>query len=967
MKMEKLIRGSAHSLMWHSSLFALISAASLSGAAHAQSTEPVVVDEIIVTGTGIRGVAPVGSNLISVGREAIEATAAQTVQQILKSVPALSNLGQSAHSNNVTPTIHNLGAGASNSTLSLIDGHRFSLGRQQQPNADPGIIPPNAIERVEVLADGASSIYGSDAVAGVVNFVTRRNFDGLELAGQRGYGDHYETWSGSFLAGKNWEGGNIMFAAAYSDQGELFSRYRDSLNPDHRSQGGGTFLNFNCDPAVLQPGGTGNLFQSATALTSFTNAVANATCSNYQIASALPHNTRANGMIKMRQEITPNLVAGVDAVYSDRRSRTSIPRGTYQGKGFRSGPQANPFYTNPAGYTGTANDMIVRWNADDLLGPGAYTIDNSKNWYVNAHADYDVTDDWRISALALYGEEVSVTGTFGALCGSCANLAFNGTTNTNGNLTTPSIPGTTTIVLGLPLTTNNALDVWNPAATNRTSKAVRERLIDSDQIRPWLYSTSQLRLNTDASIFKLPGGDLKVAAGVEYVRYTLDINITQPNNTGPASLGSTYRFIPLSREVSSAFAETVVPLVGPEMSIPAVRRLVLTGAVRYDSYSDTGSTTNPKVGIDWEVTEDIKLRANWASSFVAPQLTSVGDRSRGGLTSFTCFGTSCSYFPTPFTVSVADFPGVVGLPGCNPGATTCSVPLTTTGIAFNSSPADPKPSTGKSWSVGFDATPSFLPRFTVSATFFNVAYDGLLTGASFSNAINAPSLGLIKFFPNGATAADIASIVPAGAAQLGNLPNTIYYIQSSRQGNYTDMVVQGIDASFSYQQPTDFGTFAIGGTISQMTRFDQQLKGTSASYSVLNTTGVNTAFGAPARQARANAGWNHGALSVDIYANYVGSYRNWSSSTVIPVQLTNSRPTGGGDNVRSNTTVDLNIRYELSSGQVLGTALPKTTLFLDATNVFDREPAFYNGASGYDNYTGNPIGRVITVGARARF
>jgi iron complex outermembrane receptor protein len=138
----------------------------------AQTNAPT--EAIVVTGTSIRGVAPVGSNLISVGRQAIEQTGVQSVQQILKTVPAVVGLGSSGQgsfgsadaSGTNAPTIHGLGASASNSTLIIVDSHRFPLAGVNHALADPNIIPPNAIERVEVLPDGASSVYGSDAVAG---------------------------------------------------------------------------------------------------------------------------------------------------------------------------------------------------------------------------------------------------------------------------------------------------------------------------------------------------------------------------------------------------------------------------------------------------------------------------------------------------------------------------------------------------------------------------------------------------------------------------------------------------------------------------------------------------------------------------------------------------------------------------------------------------------------------------------
>ena len=139
-----------------------------------------------------------GSNLITVGRAEIEASGAQTLAQVLRSVPAVTGFGSSGAgavgqggggaggfqsfdgAGSYTPTIHGLGASASNGTLILIDGHRLPLSGINHTLADPSVIAPLAIERVEILPDGASAVYGSDAVAGVLNFITRRKYDGFE-------------------------------------------------------------------------------------------------------------------------------------------------------------------------------------------------------------------------------------------------------------------------------------------------------------------------------------------------------------------------------------------------------------------------------------------------------------------------------------------------------------------------------------------------------------------------------------------------------------------------------------------------------------------------------------------------------------------------------------------------------------------------------------------------------------------
>jgi outer membrane receptor for ferrienterochelin and colicin len=155
---------------------------------------PAIGDkDIIVTGSSLKGVAPVGSNLTTVGRAELESSGAQTVQQVLKSVPSvvgLQSAGQGAMgsadgSGTNAPTIHGLGASASNSTLILMNGHRIPTSGVNHVLADPNIIAPMALERVEVLADGASSVYGSDAVAGVINFITRKKVNGLKSTSRR--------------------------------------------------------------------------------------------------------------------------------------------------------------------------------------------------------------------------------------------------------------------------------------------------------------------------------------------------------------------------------------------------------------------------------------------------------------------------------------------------------------------------------------------------------------------------------------------------------------------------------------------------------------------------------------------------------------------------------------------------------------------------------------------------------------
>jgi iron complex outermembrane receptor protein len=960
MKTRQTRRSRAHWLVSGGSSLAL-TASLLAGAAMAQSNDQTAVEEIVVTGSSIRGVAPVGSNLVSVGRAEIEATGAQSMQQILKTVPSLSNnmanaQGQMAGSSYYNPTIHSLGSSASNSTLVLIDGHRMSLGGTGHPQADPSIIPPIAIERVEVLADGASSVYGSDAVAGVINFITRKNFDGIQLTAQHGFGDKYDTTSVGALWGNRWETGSAMLAYGYSFRSNLPADARDFTFPDQRPNGGSNFLSFSCSPATIQPAGSSNIYYSPTSAANVPNATVNAACDNRKYSDALPEETRHTVMVRLNQQFGDSLTIGVDGVLSDRKNKSRAARGAVQATVFSTGAQANPFFINPPGVTATS--QTVRFQADELLGPGAQSTDAAENRYVNLTADYRFADDWRLTFLGLAGKDISKSVDNATVCASCANLALNGTTNAAGSLTTISVPGTTTIVTRLPLTAANALDVWNAGSANRTSQAVRDRLVNNRSVTDAVNTIKQARLGVDGSLFDMPAGKVRLAAGVEVVKYTLEQDVYLPNNTGPVSEGSFLQNYQYDRLVKSAYAETIVPLVSESMAVPLVRSMDLNMAVRYDKYAVFGGTTNPRIALNWEVIEGLRLRGNWSKSFVAPALTSFGDENENYA------GAGYMTYSGLISVPVDRYPQVKLLPGCAAATTTCQIGTSALqGINIRGGNRSNVPQTGKSWSLGFDFAPTFLPGFRSQVTYFNNEFKGGITSPNANFAVNAAALnGLLHLYPTGATAADILAQT-RGTPQTGNLPGTTYFIYDFRQRNAVNLDIGGFDASAEYRLLTDAGTFTVGVNTTYFTKFDQQVGDGSPIFSVLNVSGYNQTFASIKLQGRVNVGYEVGPFSADIYMNFVGRYKNWGANTVAPITLDAiGLPTGGGDTVKANRIFDLNLAYKLPEVWA-----SETQVFLDVTNVFDKDPPFYNSANGYDPYAGSVIGRVVTVGVRAKF
>ncbi len=230
-----------------SATLTLAAAISSAQAADAPAVAEEELAEVVVTGTSIRGAAPVGSN-----------SGAQPLQRVLRSVPAITGFGTAGQgafgsadgAGTFAPTIHGLGASASNGTLVLVDGHRLPLTGINHTLVDPNVIAPLAIERVEVLPDGASSTYGSDAVAGVLNFITRRNYNGFEATAQLGAGSDYKTQTAGFLWGSTWDAGSVMLTYNYTLRDNILNRDRDITRADHTAQGGGNFASLNCAQAT---------------------------------------------------------------------------------------------------------------------------------------------------------------------------------------------------------------------------------------------------------------------------------------------------------------------------------------------------------------------------------------------------------------------------------------------------------------------------------------------------------------------------------------------------------------------------------------------------------------------------------------------------------------------------------------------------------------------------------------------
>jgi len=943
------------------------------------------MQEVVVTGTSIRGVAPIGSNVITLDQTAIQATGAVNVSQMVNSVPAITTANSAPQGENVfsyySPQIHSLGGSASNSTLVIMDGLRMPGGGTQYSETDPNIIPSLALERIEVLADGASSVYGSDAVAGVVNFITRRNYEGLQFDAQGGKASDYHTYNADLLWGTRWNSGSALFAASYSMQSRLDNTSRGFLSMgDYRPVGGTNFNSYNCSPATIKaPAGASTVYLSPDATTSVPNTVANAPCNPLLWGSALPEQKRANAMMRIIHDFNDRLTTTVTLIVNEQKTRKPGEPGiinnvTVYGPGSGKDGQINPFFVAPAGNP-TATSEQVSWV--DLLGGRFGRVESQEDVvYGTFQADYKLFHDWKATFTDAIAWNQSSLSSSGVFCQPCAYLALNGTGQVTGSTTASDITNQNVIALNLPLLPGNALDVWHAPGSNLTSPQVANGLYSANTSNTNLNTFNQAKLALDGPLFALPAGDLRMAVGGEVMNAHLSQTILGLDNTGPSITGTSQRNYRFGRVVRSAYAEFAIPAISADMHIPFVNALVLDISGRYDDYNDVGSTRNPKYAINWTVFEGFKLRANYATSFVAPPLAVIGDPTQGYLYASGSVGLQ----GTTFNVPVANYPEVRGLPGCANATVTCAVALSSNpglrrqlGGGFDNI----QPETGRSWSVGADFAPIFLPGFMANITLFNNVFSGGVTSPNPNSIVNSGGLhDRLTLCPTGCTPAQIAAFANTanGVTLSSTIPANVYFLLDQNSGNVLNLDIQGIDLQLSYVLNTGrWGDFRVANSLTEFLRFKQNFGG-GESFSILNTSGYNTTFPSIRTQDRLNLGWTGYALTVDAFLNYTGSYRNWSNTSVTPV-ITDSlgNPIGGGDHVASNLTVDLHAAYNFKVG-----ALKNLQLYLDGKNVFNRAPPFYNGTTGgilapggttpgsygFNGFVSNPIGRLISAGFR---
>jgi len=777
------------------------------------------VEEVVVTGTRLRtgGEGPVGSAVLAIDRDDITASGNVTVDRILKDIPQNFDLGVSENSrgqsggagNIVYGNTVNLRGIGPYATLVLIDGHRVTNNTR---STDPSILPTLGVERIEVVADGASAIYGSDAIAGVVNVIPRRSLDGAEVYGRFGFADtgNFQEYVVGAALGKVFDRGQVMLAYEHADRSNLSGDDRNFFRSDQTASGGRDYRTTRCNPGTLRlttAGATTTYAIPAGGLTpgnagSLVPGSANR-CDELPGQDLTPEQTYDTVNMTGTFDFTEKVALFADGFYS-RREFLRYP-------GYASAqltvPQTNAWFVRPTGFTGTS--YLVDYSLSGDI-PRNYSEGQAENWQVTPGLRIKLPGDWRLEALVGVGKTDDDSRSY---------------------------YGTNNAALNAALASSDPATAFDPYGLGRTSQATRDLVGNQIFFAPTKSDFTGYELRGDGKLFSLPGGAVSLAIGAERQEIGVDLGSAR----GAPTTALAWRHF--DRDVNSAYAEVLVPLFGAGNARPGLQKLELSAAVRHDDYSDVGKTTNPKVGVSWQPLSSLTLRGSWGTSFRAPLITQI-------------YGNSNNLYNQQYQ---------------NP-AGGATIP----GTALSGETSDLGPEEATTWSVGADWKPTdklslSLTYFDVKYENQVDAYLSNLTiltqeqyfaGTGIILRGTAARDRVLELLAQGIT-------VAAGTFPGGN-PNNVTLFVDGRSQNLSVSLMNGFDAQAAYAIPTaSAGTFTFNLNGTFMTKYEVAMTSTAPQVDRLDTI-----FNPLRLKLRAGVDWRRGPLGASLTAWRVQGYEN---------------------------------------------------------------------------------------------
>lgn len=817
-----------------------VSAFSLPALAQAEASSAPEIVVTATTGTSIRGVAPVGAPVIGLNQDEIQKRPAATTAELLREIPSVTGTGANdqnfSAANNANANITagngiNLRGLGTESTLTLLNGRRLPPAGTQAQFFDPSVFPTSAIGRLEVMADGGSAIYGSDAVGGVVNVLLPRRYSGVDAYVKQGFNDAVHETGAGVMAGKKWSSGNLMVAYEHSYRSALAavdraSRYTDNLVPF----GGSDQRLLFGSPANLLISGTTYALPSGQNGVGLTPAQLGAAGtanreSAYLNADAIPGQKRDSVIVSLRQDVAPGITLWTENYFAYR----SVLRRSGAATSALSVPQTNPFFVAPTG--------VTLPNCGASVGVAAGTKCETVN--------YSFSSDFGSRVQNAYQASWQVAGGFDADLGKAWKLTAYGSYGQDNESRT--LYALNTAALAAALRDTNAATAFNPFGAGSNTNPATLAAIKAYSTIGTQYQLTDFAAKLDGPVMHLPGGDLKLAVGAEYQKHQL-LSYTLAN-TGTANVGIS-ALLPSStrRNISSVYAEAFVPLVGADNAMPVLRELTVSAAVRHDRYSDFGSTTNPKFAVNYKPFSDLTLRGSYGTSFRAPTLSDVD--------------------PATLTISFNQLTN-------NPSGT-----VNTLWVRGGNANLGPEKAT--IWSLGADYKPAFAQGLSLSFTYFNVVYRNRIATPgndtlALSSATREALLGsLVVRNPSAALVNSYQTMPQYTGVQVD--PATVGAFLDGRKVNVGQVRTEGLEAMASYRFDLGAGQVRLGANGNYVLNFKQALAPNAALIDLANTINNPLHW-----RARGSVAYAQGGFEGTVYANYSGGYTNNSIATAVDV------------------------------------------------------------------------------------
>lgn len=901
------------------------------------------LDAVTVTGSLIRRVDTETSNpVVTIDSAQIAASGKPTVGDLIQQLPSIAgnatNPGIDNGGGTGASTVSLRGLG-SNRTLILVNGHRLAYD-------DVNIIPSYMIDRIEVLSDGASSVYGSDAIGGVVNFILKDHYKGVQLTSDYGISSHGDGNRRNFsamggISGDRW---NLLVGASQQSQNSIsssdrsFSKYALALN-----NGSVVHLGSSATPTGLVENANGTYVTLNSGVTGAT------TLADYHTyTSADSYNYQPYNLVETPQErtnlslvgdfkITPNVDAYANVFYNKTSSSSIIapvpifansddffvsknsyynPFGVNFGTDRSTGESYNDLNTR---LTSLGNRDFASQTYNLQVTPGIKGNFGDSSWQWNADINYakvkQKTENEGFIDYAGLEEAIgpSFKDTDGVVkCGSAGNV----------------ISGCTPI---------NIFNINDP-----TTIAALKKLI-VNPVTEYSYTMKQAEVSANGELFNLPAGPVSLAAGFSYRKEsqsdTTDTPIATAISDGDyAGLCGVVEdcgtVLSGSYNVKEAYVETLIPVLSQK---PFFYSLNVDIGSRYSDYSVSGSTTNSKVALEWRPVADLLLRGTVSQVFRAPNISELYSGTSGGAYAATDI---CDGYTGGHAAACANVPTDGSFQQNNAQLGVKSSGSVAAGY-------DLKPEYGKSFDFGLVYDPHWLPGLSFSADVWRINLnDTIVDGLDPSTILNE------CYYSE-----KLCSLIHrAGNGQITyiNLPTV----------NLGQTAAKGIDSTIQYSFATDtYGKFAVSLNTTYTARYDVDTAPGDSSVAVTHCAGSYcSVYGEfPRWRGLGTLNWKLGNWGASWTMRYIGRTRVGSDDLSEGYSADESIP-GVEHKIGAYTYNNVSASYDFTKYH--------TTLSAGIDNLANKTPPLFyqwGSNSNTDAYTYDQIGRYYWVRATVTF